>query len=105
MYYTITLSWYKNRGDTVDPEIIQLVDENGQEVDFELVASFELDETRYAVVVPVEGEGEDAYILKVDQDENGEDIFVGIEDEEEFNDVVEAYNELMEEYYEDGEDE
>ncbi|MGB9679481.1 MAG: DUF1292 domain-containing protein [Thermoanaerobacteraceae bacterium] len=89
----------------MDPEIIQLVDENGQEVDFELVASFELDETRYAVVVPVEGEGEDAYILKVDQDENGEDIFVGIEDEEEFNDVVEAYNELMEEYYEDGEDE
>lgn len=82
----------------MEGEIIQLIDENGEEVDFELVASFELDDTRYAVVVPVDGDGEDAYILRVEQDENGEDIFVGIEDEEEFNDAVEAYNELMEEY-------
>ncbi|ABY92779.1 hypothetical protein JCM16816_11980 [Thermoanaerobacter brockii subsp. lactiethylicus] len=84
----------------MEPEIIQLIDEHGHEVDFELVASFDLDDTRYAVVVPVDGDGEDAYILRVEQDENGNDIFVGIEDEDEFNDAVEAYNELMEEYEE-----
>ncbi|MGF7431536.1 DUF1292 domain-containing protein [Thermoanaerobacterium thermosaccharolyticum] len=79
-------------------DIIELIDEEGNEVDFELISSFELDDARYAVVAPVDSDSDDAYILRVEQDENGEDIFVGIEDEDEFNDVVEAYNELMEEY-------
>lgn len=79
-------------------DIIELIDENGNEVDFELISSFELDDTRYAVVAPIDSDSDDAYILRVEQDENGEDIFVGIDDEDEFNDVVEAYNELLEEY-------
>lgn len=82
----------------MEPEIIQLIDEHGYPVDFELVASFDVDDNRYAVVVPVDGDGEEAYILRVEQDEDGNDIFVAIEDEDEFNDAVEAYNELMEEY-------
>ncbi|QSZ26546.1 DUF1292 domain-containing protein [Aceticella autotrophica] len=85
----------------MDNEIIQLVDDEGNEVNFELIASFELDDNKYAVVAPIDDNSDDAYILKVEQDENGEDLFVGIEDEDEFNDVVEAYNELMEEYGED----
>lgn len=84
--------------DNEDNDIIQLVDDDGNEVDFELLSSFELDDAKYAVVAPVDGGTDDAYVLRVEQDENGEDIFVGIEDEEEFNDVVEAYNELIEEY-------
>lgn len=81
----------------MDNEIIHLVDDEGNEVEFELISSFELDDTKYAVVAPLDSDSDDAYILRVEQDENGEDLFVGIEDEEEFNDVVEAYNELMDE--------
>ena len=40
-----------------------------------------------------EGDGE-AYVLRIEQDENGEDILVGIDDGEELDTVVEAYEEL-----------
>jgi uncharacterized protein YrzB (UPF0473 family) len=39
-------------------------------------------------------EEEEAYVLRIEQDENGEDILVGIDDDEELDTVVEAYEEL-----------
>jgi uncharacterized protein YrzB (UPF0473 family) len=42
-------------------------------------------------------EVEEAYILRIEQDDDGEDVLVGIEDEEELNAVIEAYEELVKE--------
>ena len=89
----------------MEDETIVLYDENGEEQQFELIASLTVEDKDYVVVRPIEDEdSEDGYILRVDKDNNGEDIFVGVEDDSEFDTVVEAYNELMDEYDDDDED-
>lgn len=70
-------------------EVITLLDEEGHSHDFTLVDVIEVDERRYAVLQPVEpGEGEDedaGVIFRVE-----DDTLVAIEDEAEFERVVEA---------------
>lgn len=85
-------------------DIILLYDEDGNETEFEVVATLELDENEYAILLPRDDERdpdaeevEEAYILRIEQDENGEDVLVGIEDEEELNAVIDAYEELIKE--------
>lgn len=81
-------------------EEIQLVDEEGHEHTFFLVDVLELeDEKKYAILMPAEEEGEEdetALILRWEKDEEGQDILVEIDDDEEFNRVVEALNALAE---------
>lgn len=65
-------------------EIITIIDEEGQEHDVNIFDILEVDGQRYAIVVPVaeNGEAEDAFVLKVEQDEDGDDILVEIDDDE-----------------------
>ena len=90
--------------------IITLVDEDGQEHRFDLLNIVELDEVRYAVMVP-EGTGqesgeeeEEAVIFRIETDEEGEEVLVDIEDDEEFERVCNYLDQLMEEEMEDMED-
>ena len=74
--------------DNQESNLIQLQDENGRDVDFELVMTLEDEGKRYIVLEATEDmddckQGE-AIILKVIQDENGDDIYATIEDEAEF---------------------
>lgn len=85
-------------------DMIVLYDEDGNETEFEVVATLEVDETEYAILLPRDDSrdpeaeiADEAYVLRIEQDENGEDILVGIEDEEELNAVIDAYEELVKE--------
>ena len=40
-------------------------------------------------------EVDEVYILRMEIDESGEEVLVGIEDEEELNGVISAYEELI----------
>jgi len=79
-----------------DREMIVLYDEEDNECRFEVMAVLDVDEDRYAILMPEENDGGDdeAYVLRVEQDENGEDILVGVDDDKELDNVVEAYEEL-----------
>lgn len=81
-----------------DEEIIVLTDEEGNEHEFSIVQVIKVDEKDYAVLIPLNGEEEEeeAVILRIDE-ENGEDILVEIETEEEFERVAEAWEELLDE--------
>ncbi|MGQ9557717.1 MAG: DUF1292 domain-containing protein [Desulfurispora sp.] len=82
-----------------EEEIITLINENGEEEDFILLEEIEVDGSRYAILVPVlEGdeEAEEAIILKFDKDEFGNDILKDIEDDEEWEKVADAWQELLE---------
>lgn len=72
---------------------IVLTDENGNDVEFELVSTLEVDGKVYAILQPI-GE-EEAYIFNLKYDENGEIELSEIEDDEEFEIVAEQY-ELLE---------
>ena len=96
----------KNRGEIMSDEmdIILLYDEDGNETEFEVVATLEVEDNEYAILLPRDDERDpeaeevdEAYILRIEQDENGEDILIGIDDEEELNMVIEAYEDLVKE--------
>ncbi|MBN2898532.1 MAG: DUF1292 domain-containing protein [Clostridia bacterium] len=76
-------------------KVITLVGENGENVDFEVIADFEVNETEYAVLLPLDGSDE-AVIFKVIED-GDEPILEPIEDEDEFQMASEVFFELMDE--------
>ncbi len=75
-------------------DVIVLEDEEGNEHQFEIIDVFEMDENRYAVLQAVDNE-EEAVILKVIT-EDGEDILVDIEDDEEFDRAAEYWEASLE---------
>ena len=78
-------------------DIITLTDVDGEEVDFYLDASFELDDDLYVVLTEVEeNEEEISVILRVVEDNDDEMVFEGIEDEKELEQLIDVYLELEE---------
>ena len=77
--------------------IINLIDENGVESEFEIILTLEAEGKEYAILLPVEeDDADEALIFRIDQDEQGE-ILVPLEDDKEYEIVVDVYNTLMEE--------
>lgn len=103
--------------------MVTLVDEEGKEERFFIVDVVEVADNKYAVLLPKDahdkdahdigceeledgdkgepaGNGEDienAFILKVETDENGEEILVDIEDDDEYDRVLDALDEMSDE--------
>lgn len=75
--------------------MITLLDEEGNEVECEIIDFFQYEDKEYAVLLPTNEE--DPYILRVDKDEDGSEVFAVIEDDEEFDKVAEAYDQLVDE--------
>ncbi|MBE3573904.1 MAG: DUF1292 domain-containing protein [Firmicutes bacterium] len=74
-----------------DEEILTLVDDEGVEHHFKVERRLELEGKAYALVTP-----QDSFIFRVESDEDGEDLLVDIEDEEEFSRVADAFMEAEE---------
>ena len=85
-------------------DIVVLVDENGEETEFEHIDTIEFNGSEYVVLMPYrefdendealeeEDEEEDeVIILKIEHGDNGEDSFISIEDEEELDAVFEEF--------------
>jgi len=95
--------------DNFEVEIYTLTDEDGNESEFELIGRMDADGQTYVALIPVEdGEGEsDEYefvVLKVVV-EDGEETFVTIDDDEEFERIADAFeDELMLEVDYDGDE-
>jgi putative Holliday junction resolvase len=86
---------------------ITLVDEEGQEHRFNLLNIVEVEDAKYAVMVPETQENEEeeeAVIFKIETDEKGEEVLVDIEDDDEFAKVCEALEEMIDEEDETNED-
>ena len=81
--------------------IIELVDESGTTVKFDLVMTFDYEGKRYAALLPVdavEGVGEDEVVLlEVVKDKSGEN-YVSIDNpillDEVFNEFIELFDEM-----------
>ncbi len=79
-----------------DPEIYTLTDEDDNELNFALLGTLEHEGAVYKALIPVnedgEEESEEYIILKCDVDENGEDILVTIEDDDEFDKIADIFD-------------
>jgi len=76
-------------------KIISMMDEDGEKVDFELVEIIELEEIRYALLAPI-GDEEDAFVYKIET-VDGKEQYIAVEDEEEFEKVLEEYESTFDE--------
>lgn len=84
----------------VDEEnIVTLIDEDNNEVQFEHILTLEIDDKEYVLLSPLEPmeelDQDEAIVLKIEQDDNGEDIYVSIDDEDEMQAVYDAYMEII----------
>jgi uncharacterized protein YrzB (UPF0473 family) len=81
-------------------ESFVLVDDEGTEHEFFLIDGIEVDGAEYAILEPVAEENDaeepDAVILKIGKYEQGEDILFDIEDDDEWEKVADAWQELLE---------
>ena len=84
-----------------EDEVITLVDEDGKEHQFALLDVIEVDENEYAILVPAEDgdaeEADEAVILRMEEDDEGNEVLVDIDDESEFERVATAWEELLDE--------
>lgn len=90
--------------DEFTPDLVSVVDEEGNQHQFEILDAIETDEARYVALVPVldpqaavEDDGELIVLQVVTED--GEDLLVPIEDEEEFDEIAAIFEERLEELY------
>ena len=86
------------------PEIITIIDDDGNEHFFELLDKIETETGKYAALLPVPEDDEDLeednelIILKVIE-ENEEFYLEPIEDDKEFNEIGEIFEERLSEIY------
>ncbi len=81
-------------------EYYTLTDEEGNELRFDVIAQAEIEGTMYYAMIPVDDQPdeEDMYeyvILKADKDEDGEDILVTIDDDEEFDNIADYFDDML----------
>ncbi len=87
----------------MDDTIIETVDENGNVIKFELIDIIELDEIEYGILYPIdenenENDDEEIEVLVMRlKKENEEFIFEAIDDDAEFQKVVDYVNSIKEE--------
>lgn len=94
-----------------NPDLYTLVDEEGVEQTFELLDVMEVDDDRYFALIPYYENPEDLLddtaeliVLKSQLDENGEELMISIDDEEEYQRIGQMFLEKLSAYF-DGEDE
>lgn len=92
-------------------DLVTVLDDEGNEHQFELLDAIENDEGRYVALLPIyddadeaiEDDGELVILAVVDQD--GEDLLVPIEDDAVFEEIAGVFTERLSEYYEINEEE
>ena len=83
------------------PELYTLTDEEGNESEFELIGSGEVDGVMYYAIIPAEDaadENKDTFeyvILRSEVDEDGEESLTTIDDDEEFDRVADYFDEVL----------
>lgn len=75
-----------------EDEVIVLEDENGQEHQFILGEVLTVEGKDYAVLLPIDEELEEGVIFRIDGEEGDQMVLAEIEDDDEWQKVVDAYN-------------
>ena len=84
------------------PEIIELTDEDGNVTRFEYMTTIDYEGELYVALMLADEDEEDeeggnVVILKIEQDENGEDMYVSLEDDQLADAVFEKFMEMVDE--------
>ena len=83
-------------------EFFTLVDDDGQEMEFELIGKAEMEGTTYYAMIPVEDsvqpeDGFCEYVILKGEMEGDEEMLVSLEDDDEFETVASYFDNLFSE--------
>ena len=79
-----------------EEEVFTLTDEEGNESDFELIGRIEQDGQTYLALEPKNNNPDGEYvILKIAVDEDGSDILVTVDDDDEFDRIADIFEDEM----------
>ncbi len=80
-------------------DFITIIDDDGQEFELEVLDTMDYNGESYTAFLPADMDENDPdygmIILRVVQDENGEDLYESIDDEEQLQDVYEHFMVLL----------
>lgn len=79
--------------------ILELTDEDGNEVEFELVDSVDYEGEEYLILLPMEEEDPEVVILKVVTDGKGNESYVTVDTEETLMAVFEIFKERFKDIF------
>jgi uncharacterized protein YrzB (UPF0473 family) len=87
-------------------DFVTIIDDEGNEFELEVIESMDYNGHSYMAFLPADMSEDDPdygfVLLRVDEDENGDEVFESIDDEDELQDVYERFMVLL---YDDEEDE
>lgn len=96
-----------NNEDMYMPDIISVTDEDGNEIEFELLERYETEDAVYVAITEYRDDDEEiveadfeVIILKVAEDEDGNEYLEEIQDEMEYEQVSDILMSMVEEKYE-----
>ncbi len=89
----------------MENNILTFHDENDEAIELEIIDSFELGDKKYAALATpedIENENEESevYIMRIESESDGEDVFVSIDDEAELDSAFEMFKERCSEEFE-----
>ena len=76
-----------------EPELVTLVDDEGNEVEFELLDVIEYENEEYVLLIENNEDAEGVIILKIESLDDKTENYVGIDDEEILSNVFDAFKE------------
>lgn len=79
--------------------ILELTDEDGNEVEFELVDSVDYEGEEYLILLPMEDEDPEVVILKVVTDGKGNESYVTVDTEDTLMAVFEIFKERFKDIF------
>lgn len=84
-------------GFEMDDSILTFTDEEGNDVEFQILDALTVDEKQYLVVMPVEEESEDVGVVILEiKEEDGEEVYDTVIDDNEAEKVFEEFKKINE---------
>ncbi|MGN0557172.1 MAG: DUF1292 domain-containing protein [Acutalibacteraceae bacterium] len=93
-----------------EPDLVSLSDDEGNEYNFEILDSYDEGDTQYVALTPYDSGEENENTVKLEDDgslvimkiveEDGENYFIEIEDDDEYERVANEFVTRLQDYYE-----
>lgn len=79
--------------------IISLTDEEGNEVEFELIDSVDYEDKEYLILLPPDDEAAEVVILEVEPHKDGTETYITVNNEDTLNAVYEIFKERFKDIF------
>ena len=84
---------------TYENNYFTLTDEDGNEIEFEVIGQYEKNGEQYFAMIPAEEEEKEGdvleYVILKLAKENGEEILVTVDDDDELDDIADYFDDLF----------